>query len=134
MPVVLPDDTETLQVIALGDGVTITLAPITYPDFAAAHGEALRRAADEVIARGPVDADAVPQPPGVQALTEAYVLDELVARHATGWAGVFDTAGEPVALTRENWVRFRDARPTMALHLRQHLQTRPETYVAEGNA
>lgn len=140
MPVLLNPHTAETTTHTLGDGVSITMQPIRYPDYAAAYQTAVRRLAAEALAEPVPEDEAVEDPAAADrslrraSMLELHLLDALVERHAVGWENVFDAAGDPAPLTVANWRLFRDLRPVLAHSLKVELTYPAESFIAEGNA
>jgi hypothetical protein len=126
------------RTVALGYGVSVTLAPVGYADLKAAEVTAIRRARDRLNlddARDLVAGEDVEAREGrIAGLAEEIMLDELVRTHVRGWSGVMDEDGKtPAPLTPETWARFRRGVPFLADRLRAEMRLPSEMIVAEGN-
>ena len=127
--------------VILGEGVTMDLKPLGYADLKAAEARAHRIAVDRLADAGHAadqsvlaGEDAAEYRDRISGLAEEILLDALVEKAATGWAGVEDEDGSALALTRENWQRFRTCFPWLADRALLALRHPLHMLEQEGNA
>lgn len=126
--------------VALGDGVSITLMPVSYAAMKAAEATAHRKAREQIGdyfgLMGEADGDWEQQllyQERIIGIAEELMLDGLVANYATGWDGVFENDDTPVPLNEANWRRFRNAFPWKADQVRAALHRPVDIVASEGN-
>lgn len=128
------------RTVTLGEGVTLQLKPMGFADYKAAQARAVRLATDRLADAGHAASqsvlageDAAEYRDAINGLAEEILLDALVEKLATGWAGVEDESGAALPLTRANWQRFRAGFPLLAERAMQAILHPLHMMEQEGN-